>query len=334
MADTKITALTAITTVDPAVDVLPIVDISDTTMAASGTTKKITSNQILGSGGTATLASATITGDLTVATTALKVVSASNRVLINMGSAIQGDSLEISAKSDGGAISLFGRASDNGAILSFRANGAATQKAAIVGSDIGLSIRTGTVERYNIDTTGVSTWSVGGSTAMTLNSTGLNVANGNVILGTSGKGIDFSANNPDPAGMTSELLSDYEEGTFTPTIQGSTTTGVGTYTGQSGKYTKVGNLVTFQVFLDWSAHTGTGNMRIGNLPFANGNNFWAGSLGYLNVIALTAGNIMTAYVEASQSYVTLQQTPTGGGTSSGVPIDTAGTMIFSASYTV
>jgi hypothetical protein len=69
MADTKITALTAITTVDPAVDVLPIVDISDTTMAASGTTKKITSNQILGAGGTATLASATITGAATVGTT-------------------------------------------------------------------------------------------------------------------------------------------------------------------------------------------------------------------------------------------------------------------------
>jgi hypothetical protein len=69
MPDTKITALTAITTVDPAVDVLPIVDVSDTTMAASGTTKKITSNQILGAGGTAALASATITGAATVGTT-------------------------------------------------------------------------------------------------------------------------------------------------------------------------------------------------------------------------------------------------------------------------
>ena len=80
MPDTKITALTAITTVDPAVDVLPIVDVSDTTMAASGTTKKITSNQILGAGGTATLASATITGDLTVDTSTLKVDSANNVV--------------------------------------------------------------------------------------------------------------------------------------------------------------------------------------------------------------------------------------------------------------
>ena len=80
MADTKITALTAITTVDPAVDVFPIVDVSDTTMAASGTTKKITSNQLLGAGGTATLASASITGDLTVDTSTLKVDSSNNIV--------------------------------------------------------------------------------------------------------------------------------------------------------------------------------------------------------------------------------------------------------------
>lgn len=42
MADTKITALTALTGANTATtDVLPLVDISDTTMAASGTTKKI-----------------------------------------------------------------------------------------------------------------------------------------------------------------------------------------------------------------------------------------------------------------------------------------------------
>ncbi len=69
MADSKITALTAISTVDPAADPLVIVDVSDTSMAASGTTKKGTINQLLGSGGTATLASATITGAATVGTT-------------------------------------------------------------------------------------------------------------------------------------------------------------------------------------------------------------------------------------------------------------------------
>ena len=67
MADTKITALTALTAADPANDVIPIVDVSDTSMAASGTTKKISVNNILGASGTATFASATISGDLTAA---------------------------------------------------------------------------------------------------------------------------------------------------------------------------------------------------------------------------------------------------------------------------
>ena len=84
MADSKITALTSISTsTDPANDPLVIVDVSDTSMAATGTTKKVTLNQLLGASGTATLASATITGDLTVDTNTLKVDSTNNRVGIN-----------------------------------------------------------------------------------------------------------------------------------------------------------------------------------------------------------------------------------------------------------
>jgi hypothetical protein len=92
MADTKITALTALTAADPANDVIPIVDVSDTTMAASGTTKKISVNNILSSSPTAsgaltvtglvTAGSATITGDLTVDTSTLKVDSTNNRVIV------------------------------------------------------------------------------------------------------------------------------------------------------------------------------------------------------------------------------------------------------------
>ena len=82
MPDTKITALTAIgaNPIIPATFPIPMVDLTDTSMAASGTTKKVTVNQILGAGGTATLASATISGDLTVDTNVLKVDSANNRV--------------------------------------------------------------------------------------------------------------------------------------------------------------------------------------------------------------------------------------------------------------
>ena len=46
MPATKITELTAISTIDASVDPLPIVDVSDTTQASSGTTKKVTVSQI------------------------------------------------------------------------------------------------------------------------------------------------------------------------------------------------------------------------------------------------------------------------------------------------
>lgn len=51
--------------------------------------------------------------------------------------------------------------------------------------------------------------------------------------------------------------------TFTPTIVGATTAGAGTYSVQTGFYTRVDQTVTFTLTLVWSAHTGTGLMRIG-----------------------------------------------------------------------
>ena len=62
MADSKITALTALTAADPANDMLPVVDVSDTSMAASGTTKRISINNILACSPSATLASLNVTG--------------------------------------------------------------------------------------------------------------------------------------------------------------------------------------------------------------------------------------------------------------------------------
>jgi len=87
----------------------------------------------------------------------------------------------------------------------------------------------------------------------------------NVVIGTSGKGIDFAAT----AGTgTSELLADYEEGTWTPSIGGNAT-----YTAQIGRYTKIGRLVTFLGDLTINVQ-GTGDAgTISGLPFtALGNN--------------------------------------------------------------
>jgi hypothetical protein len=90
------------------------------------------------------------------------------------------------------------------------------------------------------------------TTALTLDaSSNLTLPAGNVIIGTSGKGIDFSAT---PGTGTSELLADYEEGTFTPVFTSLTVvngTGGATY---SGRYTKIGRIVNFEVVI---AVTGT-----------------------------------------------------------------------------
>ena len=61
MADSKITALTALTAADPANDMIPIVDVSDTP-PASGNTKRISINNLLACSPSATLASLNVTG--------------------------------------------------------------------------------------------------------------------------------------------------------------------------------------------------------------------------------------------------------------------------------
>jgi hypothetical protein len=67
------------------------------------------------------------------------------------------------------------------------------------------------------------------------------LSTGNLVVGTSGKGIDFSANTG-TAGMTSELLDWYEEGTWTPN-QGPGLTVNGAFT-SNGTYTRIGRAVT------------------------------------------------------------------------------------------
>jgi hypothetical protein len=92
------------------------------------------------------------------------------------------------------------------------------------------------------------------------------LSTGNLVIGTSGKGIDFSAT----AGTgTSELLADYEEGTWTPVLGGSGGTSGQTYGFRSAKYTKVGNQVTCAILIQLTAKgTITGNLQLQGLPFA------------------------------------------------------------------
>jgi hypothetical protein len=104
--------------------------------------------------------------------------------------------------------------------------------------------------------------------AATLNN-GLTLTDGNVVLA-SGHGIDFGATSDSAGGgsMTSELLDDYEEGTFTPGLIDSGGGLGANLTTAVGQYTKVGNLVTFSLRINGDARTSTGNqVYITNLPF-------------------------------------------------------------------
>jgi hypothetical protein len=166
---------------------------------------------------------------------------------------------------------------------------------------------------------------------LTVDPDNLTLNRGNLVIGTAGKGIDFSAD-PSAAGMTSELLDDYEEGTWTPVLVGSTSAGTGTYSQQVGTYTKIGNRVNITMFLSWTNHTGTGDASITGLPFtcANLNTFSIRP----NLYALSLTNIMTGFINSSGTSLNLEQYPSGGGAVAAAPIDISATLIISAQYGV
>jgi hypothetical protein len=99
------------------------------------------------------------------------------------------------------------------------------------------------------------------------------IHDGNLVFETAGTGIDFSATANSSGTMTSELLADYEEGTFTPTIDVTGTSGTLSisYSNQVGRYVKVGRIVHFTIDIrlsSWSRGTGTGGIMVVGLPFA------------------------------------------------------------------
>lgn len=93
------------------------------------------------------------------------------------------------------------------------------------------------------------------------------IIDGNLVIGTAGKGIDFSSD-PSAPGMTSELLDDYEEGTWTPNVTSFSGT-ITTVGGVFGTYTKIGRQVTVWTFFSITTN-GTGGtlLQVKGLPFA------------------------------------------------------------------
>ena len=190
MPDTKITALAAITTVAPANDLFAIVDVSDNSMAASCTTKNITTNQILGAGGTATLASATITGDLTVRTNKLTVAST--------GVGINGTSATYPLEINGGASASTSQFKSTGSSVIARFTDG-TAETGYIGSGIALISGISRTD-FGIASNGALVFGVSTGLGMTLNSTGLGVGD-SPFAGTR-LTLRESATNPNALAMT------------------------------------------------------------------------------------------------------------------------------------
>ena len=139
------------------------------------------------------------------------------------------------------------------------------------------------------------------------------------------------------ASADANTLDDYEEGTFTPTVIGTSTAGTATYSLQQGRYTKIGRLVFIDIALTWTGGTGTGNMRVSPLPASltsNASTYGALAVGQASNITLTASNDLRAMVDPAATYVSLTQDVIGGGASSSVAYDAAGTLVLSGCFSV
>jgi hypothetical protein len=159
------------------------------------------------------------------------------------------------------------------------------------------------------------------------------ISSGNLVIGTSGKGIDFSAT----AGTgTSELLDDYEEGTWTPTITGSTSGSVAGITINRAAYTKIGNQVTVYFYIsavNLDTASLVGNAEIGGLPFNSANSFMQlAAVNYTNFFSFDESDISVGGYVHSGTKVKLLK----GSSVSGIPVGelsgTAQVMMFGMTY--
>jgi hypothetical protein len=138
-------------------------------------------------------------------------------------------------------------------------------------SSNGFKVTADTSSILALQTNGTTAISIDASQAVTMagrttNPTTISV--GNATPSTSGAGITFPATQS--ASTNSNTLDDYEEGTWTPVLRGSGTAGNFNQSVSTGKYTKIGNMVTLYCAITGGSVTGspTGDLQITGLPFA------------------------------------------------------------------
>ena len=185
--------------------------------------------------------------------------------------------------------------------LTSYAPGANANYLQVVNGSTGAAAGNGTL--FGVDASGNGTISAQGAVSLNINVAGLETFNldssnnakfsrGNLIQGTAAKGINFTANTP-AAGMTSQLLNWYEEGTWTPSGNGITFTSAG------GTYLRVGKLVTVFYSVVFPTTSDTNQARLNNLPFTSTNTTATLQTGASDLALIIDGNTFARFANTS-----------------------------------
>ena len=137
----------------------------------------------------------------------------------------------------------------------------------------------------------------------------IEVTGGSILFGTADRGVYLGVTSATAA----NLLDDYEEGTWTPVLTGTTSlSGTQTYGNTSGKYCKVGAMVFCHMTIGLTAKaTISGSLAITGLPFTGPSaaGYWdvGVSIGYIDGIDLSAGHVLLMRGRPDQPDVILQE---------------------------
>ncbi len=137
-------------------------------------------------------------------------------------------------------------------------------------------------------------------------------SSGNIILGQSGAGIHLGVT----SATASNLLDDYEEGTWTPVLGATSIDPTVSYTAnRSGSYIKVGDVVHVMGRVNTSSVSGgSGTVLIRGLPFATSAERNAGALGYISQVSNSSGYTQFGLnPDASASTIRIVQSGSGVG---------------------
>ena len=165
-------------------------------------------------------------------------------------------------------------------------------------------------------------------------SNNVTVTAGNLIQGTAAKGINFTANSA-AAGMTSQLLNWYEEGTWTPTLgtTGNAFTSVTYDPAVGGQYVRIGKVIHVQGYMRTDAVTvgsASGLVIISGLPFTSATSTGSTSNGQ-SAAAIAASeswlinNPSSGRVNANTNYILLFYKATANGDSVAQPVSSVST---------